>query len=356
MSDVHFIKRVILVFAMANLLACGSSSDPIQNQPPPVAGLQRIPPDKLVPEPKASCDDLRSYVANSISDLILNDSGYGFCPDCVLAIDGSEGLAAVVAVADAIVTPGFFEDVTGTNNQEAGVDELDLVAADQAGNFYTLDGRHLVVANGLPPENLREIANLELDNQAFPDGLLFDEPNGRLIVAMSGYSPFDFLPALSLIAPGFPTVELLFIDVTVPSNPVIERRLMLEGFRLAARKIDDRVHLVSHFTPALPESVITDEGLLALQSEYHNLPEGDPGRDALAQDIRDRVSELIAATDARSFVPSVRTREGDGEYVDVTQANCADVAVPDVSLSYALTTVASIDSDGSNSGYIIRGQ
>ena len=344
-------KKCVGALVLGTLLtACGSGGsddstlDPVP-PPPPQSGLQSTPADKLVPA-KVSCDDVRDYVAESIANLLLDDTVYTACSDCLATTDPSAGFG----VADSSAGADFFESVTGSNNQEAGVDELDQVAADSNGNIFTLDGQHLVVVNGLPPENLSEIGNLKLSDGGFPEGLLYDSQSARLVIAMSGFSPFE-VAGLSLTAPvSYATVELLFVDVSDPSNPIIDRRLMVEGFRLAARKIDDRVHLVSHFSPGLPREVFESPELDELLENFRTLAEDDPARDTVAQEVRDLLSNLLLPIEGQSFLPRVWSANGADPYQDITVADCSDVSVPEVSMSFALTTVVSADVDGTDIG------
>lgn len=349
MLDFKVSRIALLVFSVLLLSACGSGSD-TDVIPAPVLGLQPTPVDKLIPRQKSSCDQVRDYVSTSLADNYLLDGVSRYCIACLASTDGSQALDSATS-SDSVSSAGFFESVTGTNNQEAGVDELDAVATSEAGVFYTLDGRHLVIAQGLPPAELREIASLNFGEDVYPEGLLFDADNQRLVVAATGFSPFEPISFDNLIAPAsYPTTELFFVDVQDPSNPVIDGRLMLDGFRLAVRKIDDRVHLVSHFTPAIPPEILASDQLWAWIEEYRALAEDDSARDSLEGDIRGLIDDIFADTDGRSFVPSVRLQQGAGELVDVTNADCSDVAIPDVSLSYALTTVLSINTDSSSLG------
>jgi uncharacterized secreted protein with C-terminal beta-propeller domain len=306
--------------------------------------LRPTPTEKLELTQIASCDAVKDYVSASVADLILN-SGYPACPDCILTAAGSPRVE--LAAADA----GSFSEVTGTNTQESGVDELDLVEADQLGNFYILDGGYLVVANGLPPAALREIGKLALGEAGHPHGLLLDEANARLVVVLSGRSLVEPANA-GLLAPEIwaePALELLFVDVADPSNPVVARRLSVEGFHIAGRRIGSRVHIVSHFTPVMPAEITGSAELADLQQRHADVLAGGAGdADALAQAIRDTVATLVAATDGREYAPELWLQEGADAPVRVSDPACGNIATPDLSMPFALTMVTSVDSDGGN--------
>ena len=310
---------------------------------PPVTALVSTPTEMLELQRPASCDALQSYVSESVADLVLNN-GFVDCINCEITLAQGAPVEAGLGTDAA-----SFDTFTGTNNQERGVDELDIVDADENGNFYLIDGNHLVVANGLPPKDLREIASLDLSRAGRPEGLVLDPVNQRLVVLLSEIAWFGPAPVSALTPfPTNPVTRLLFVDVRDPANPVIDRRLQIKGFKIAVRRIGNRVHVVSHYTPVMPPILSTDAQLVDLQQQYRDaLAAGDDGDD-IASDIRARVDTLVAGTDSADYLPGLMAKEEGGEYTDVTAPNCADVAYPDVPMRIALTTVTSLDSDGNN--------
>ena len=138
----------------------------------------------------ASCDALQSYISESVAELVLNN-GFVDCINCAVTL--AEGAPVEAGLG---TDAASFDTFTGTNNQERGVDELDIVEADENGNFYLIDGNHLVVANGLPPADLREIASLDLSNAGRPEGLVLDPVNQRLVVLLSEIAWFEPVPLL----------------------------------------------------------------------------------------------------------------------------------------------------------------
>lgn len=351
-------KPVFFLAAAVALHGCGSGgygptdpTDPIDNDPGPLSLLQ-TPAEKLQLTQSTSCEAIKDYVSRSISDLILN-SGYPVCPDCTLTVAGLPlvELADAGSVSTAAASAASFDEVTGTNTQESGVDELDRIDADAAGNFYILDGRHLVVANGLPPAELRKVAELDLSSIGQPQGLMLDKAKAQLVIVLTGRAAI--IPVIdSLVAPEIwtdPVVQLLFVDVSDPGNPTIDRRLFIDGFRIAARRIDSRVHLVSHFTPIMPVDVVGNDELLDLQRQHADALAGGPGNvDELAQAIRDMVATLVAATNGEDYVPEIWLQDGEADPVRLTDPTCGTVAIPDVSMPFALTVVTSVDTDGTN--------
>lgn len=329
--------------ALILLAACSNSGgDKSSAGPGPVAELVSTPPAQLALKNETSCDAFKSYVSDSIADLVLH-IGVIPCPSCVVAAGGGVGLAAAPGTDAA-----SFEAFTGTNNQEQGVDELDQIEADAAGNFYLIDGRHLVIANGLPPTDLREIASLELKQGGYLEGLVLDPQSKRLVVVASDFSFFEPISS-SILPPSKPTTELLFVDVADPANPVVDRRLSIEGFKLAVRRVGNRIHVVAHSTPAIPVGIVDNPRLLDLRERLADAIASDDARarEILTSDIRGLVDTLVATTDASDYLPDVILRAG-GQDTHIGSPICADVAVPDVTMPLALTSVTSVDSDGTN--------
>lgn len=329
---------IATVMAAALLAGCGSGGGS-GNSEANVALLEATPREKLTPTATASCDALKSYVSESIAESMLR-TGWGGCPSCIVPMLEGAPLAADGAGADRF---------TGTNNQEAGVDELDRVEAGQDGFFYLLDGRHLVIARASPATELREVGHLELTRTGYPTGLILDETNNRLVVAVADHSKARPSP-VAAIAPdhGYePVVELLFIDVLDRTQPVVDRRFAIEGYSMTVRRIGQRVHLASHFTPLTPQAIFADEPLRRLQETYFSLTERDSNRGReLEAEIRTRVAALIVPIDAGEFLPERRIARGDGLYEAIPDPTCDDVATPDVSMGYALTSITSVDTDG----------
>ncbi|MEE8306771.1 MAG: beta-propeller domain-containing protein [Gammaproteobacteria bacterium] len=339
------ISIVAASFCLAMTLAgCGGSGDGgPSSPPPPTTGLLKTPLSQLELRQRASCAALKSFTSQSIADSIVN-GGYTLCPQCAV------GLAGGAAVINTLAPEGF-DDITGTNNQESGVDELDRVEADARGFLYALDGSYLVVADATPPAGLNEIANLKLSDEAVAvEGMVLDEQNQRLVIVLSRLSPFEPL-ALSFAPQPYyePATELLFVDVSNPAAPVVDDGLILEGYELALRRIGSRAHLVSHFTPLIPEVVLTDTELNDLQEQLVDIDAGGPGdRATVEADIRARVATLIAATDGSDYAPALWRQDAGGAYVKVAQPGCGNVAIPDVSMPFALTTVMSVNTNGDN--------
>jgi hypothetical protein len=337
-------KTAVVVLALigCSLAGCGGSSSEEGMPDRAVQGLVSTPQEKLELKEPQSCSAFNQFVTNAVTGSFVN-GGLVRCRDCLITFAG--GAAAQPTLG---TDQQSFDRFTDTNNQEAGVDELDQIDTDANGYFYLIDGTQLVVANGLPPTDLRAVAKLELG--PYVDGLVLDPVNHRLVIARREFGPVPTGiagPAM-LWAPMNPLTELLFVNVANPAAPVIERRLEIEGFTVAVRRVGSRVHLVTHATPFIPVPLVNDERLATLREDLANAPQDGELAERITEDIRRRVAALVASTDPLDYLPNLAVSTGAQAFTDVTPANCGNVAIPDVASRLALTAVTSVDSDGTD--------
>ena len=152
------IRHLLPVLVMA-LAAC-SSDDP--NEPASPASVV-TPKSKLVARNFEGCEAYRRYFADSLLRQILQ--GNGGCWGCEVGIAATDTGAPSPMGPEAGNAAGpasGFQDVTGTNTQEAGIDEADLIEADERGYFYIARGREILVVDALPAESMNIVAGLQL--------------------------------------------------------------------------------------------------------------------------------------------------------------------------------------------------
>jgi uncharacterized secreted protein with C-terminal beta-propeller domain len=328
--------------------ACSGSDTEEPDSPQPLVSTPRF---QLALEQAQSCAEVADYVAESIADEFIN-VGILDCPGCRI-VQPQESFTDQGAVTAA----DSFDSYTGTNTQEEGVDEPDFVETDANGNFYLIDGHYVVVANGLPPNQLGQIGRLEIDADLNVEGLLLDPDNQRLVVVLS--ERYFYGPVATMFAPvpWNPVTELLFVDVSDPANPVVDRRMKIQGYRLSARRIGDRVHLVTHWTPIIPVFVAHDAELLELRDRLSTaIATGGARRDEIESEIRDRVDSLVATIEVHELLPEVSTAAAASSFAPAISQQCANVAAPRVPVALALTSITSVDTDGSaiNSLHIVN--
>ncbi len=208
-------------------------------------------------------------------------------------------------------TPGAIEgqDYSGTNTQEAGVDEGDIVET---------DGVHVYVANS---DGLRIVSVTDATVVAepqLPQGshqLLLD--GDRLVVVTSSWG-------------GAPDTIVSLFDVGDPANPALLRRSHLEGGVVATRSVDGVARLVI--------TTSFDQRLPFVQPDRFGLDEDS----ALA-----RNKEIIAESTVEDWLPRWFDEDADGGFGPMSQVlPCETVAAPPEFAGLGLTWIGSIDVNG----------
>ncbi|HSP28110.1 MAG TPA: beta-propeller domain-containing protein [Ilumatobacteraceae bacterium] len=215
------------------------------------------------------------------------------------------------AVPESAPAPGAVEgqDYSGTNTQEVGVDEGDIVET---------DGDHVYVANS---DGLRVVAVADADVVAEPElpqgshQLLLD--GDRRVVATSSWG-------------GSPDPIVSLFEVADPANPDLLRRSHLEGGVVATRSVDGVARLV-----------ITT-------SFDQRLPFVQPARFGLDEDSAlARNKEIIAESTVQDWLPRWFDEDAEGGFGPMSQVlPCETVAAPPEFAGLGLTWIGSIDVNG----------
>lgn len=172
---------------------------------------------------------------------------------------GGPALAEDAAVEDA----GGDEDFSGTNVQEAGVDEADAVKT--SGDFIykvgavrggerSSDGALADCAYRLSvvedrADGLTLVASVELEPLAITPEAMFVHGDVLLLygsadVIYEDDAASDEYPTYAHCGAGEPATIVLTFDVADPTAPVLLRREIIEGSYVSARKVDSYAYLV----------------------------------------------------------------------------------------------------------------
>lgn len=239
----------------------------------------------------------------------------GFVPDTAtagrLSADGSPATAAA-------------DGGTGTNTQEAGVDEPDVAKTDGRLVVRLVDGRRVLltdVSGGAP----RELGSWRLPSGTYADGLLLVDDHVLVTVQRSlgfvddvfdGRTPDRVLPGTQRPE----STDVYDLDVSDPAAPVLDGHTSWKGRRVSLVEHDGVVRLVT--SAGLPD-----------------LPFVRPGLGGLSPDeATARNKQVVAATTGEDWLPTVatdgRTRPGPG---------CADVLHPPGSVGTDAVTVSTFE-------------
>lgn len=233
-----------------------------------------------------------------------------------------EGVASADAASGSAAPVG----AGGTNVQEAGVDEPDLV--ERVGDLLVTGTggvvRVLDVAGSVPVE----LGSLEV--APWGDlGLLAVGP-GRVVAL--GHADVG-VPASrgtddARIVPGFQQrVTVTLVDLTDPTAPRRASRLEVDGSLVQARAVDGVLRLATRSTPPMVDVWAG----------------GEPADDA---ELQQRLDEGWASTTLQDWLPSVTTVAPDGSRTSTALVPCERVGVPTSFAGLGVLTLSTLDANG----------
>ncbi len=349
-------RRVCLVLSSSLLLAScgGGNGDPAPVDPGP--GVKRTPTERLALKTfQADCGDFLDYAADALTEQFLTPvfcSGLidGPCP--VFAAEGPPPPGMPLPPPSATPAPGAGapnldgEDSgdpdrgSGTNTQEQGVDEADIVKVDAAGNLYVLANNKLSIVDAYPPQNLGQAALATLDfsqlegGSFYADDFFLDEAADRAVVLGDRYNGFEAL------------ARTLVVDVSNPQAPTVVSTLGVDGVGLASRRIGSRVHRVSTYNIPAPSWFWDDAALSELREDWYDAQSrnGTNAAAQIKQQVRSRIDDRVLADGAQSYLPRVY-EDANGPTIPLP---CDAISHPEVTTALGMIVIESFDTDGRN--------
>ncbi|MDA3040957.1 MAG: beta-propeller domain-containing protein, partial [Actinomycetota bacterium] len=235
---------------------------------------------------------------------------------------GAERNTAVAeaGAADGAAAPAEGGDFTGTNVQEAGVDEPDLVKTDGTRMVVTAGGKlRILDVSGATPTLVRTV-ELPADQWATDLFLIGD----RVLLTTSGwtevaFSSRDAMPRWG----GTPTTRIIEVDL---STGTIGRILEFEGSQLSAREIDGTIRFV----------------LSASMGQFPFLFPSNPEAEESAKMAN---QDLLRKSTIDQWLPSYRLLE-DGNVVEQGRlVGCERFHLPGEFSGFGTVAVLTVDAD-----------
>ncbi len=228
-------------------------------------------------------------------------------------------------------------DYSGTNNQEAGVDEADNVKTDGY-HLYAINGNRLHIFAVPTFGQLQPVSETTLEGH--PNQMLLDKDANRAVV-------FSLIEAHKLpqTHPLFeklgkhgedrwywrvPEVgKVTVLDITDRAAPKVDREFYYEGYYQTARRIGSSVRMASYATLDRPE-------LWSWYEVYR-----DHGAARAKQWVASRVNALSLA----DLIPQIyaRTQGGQLESRSLTQSSCSSFLRPSDSHARGISSIMSFD-------------
>lgn len=301
----------LFLAGVASLSACKGGPDaPIDPTARPEARLRRM----------ADCDDLRGELVQRVTEMLVQNRystrGGWLAEDGVAAAeDGASGDSAGGAAPPT--------DFTGTNNQEAGVDELDLVKNDGE-HLYIAQDRALHIVKSWPADQTAKLATLELDGWAA--GLFQVDPDTLVVIAQVYGEEIGISGDMAWRA----IVRMTTVDVSDRAAPKVVRSVDLDGSLVDARMIDGAVTFVASQWIDVPQSlwdVVWDEDstLPAYPEDYDDTAAWEAAQAEARAILQPQVEAALAGIDLDDLLPQWRTDAG---AAFETMHECADLYAP----------------------------
>ena len=291
-----------------------------------IPGTERLAPPAAAVElvPFEDCDDLLQwYVDEALPE--VGPYGLSDWPMAMptASIAGSEMGTRVQGLARDASAP-VENSGTGTNVQEAGVDEPDRAKTDGRVVVH-VRGNDLVVTDVTGPE-AREVGTVGLPRDLGDADLLLSGDTVTVIGpeqvrgGWGGPMPID---GLSRIMPFYPVVErsrLLEVSITDPATPRIVSDQSFGGALLSARQYDGTVRVVLSTTEPLVDFV-------------------QPNRGRTRKEAAEENRQILRDSTIDDWLPTVSTGDGPAEPL----VDCADVRHPATGAGYGTLTVVTLD-------------
>ena len=266
-----------------------------------------------------SCDDLLGYAKAHAAPFV---TAYGFGrPVGVGGVVQTPGAPAPAAGAQAPVsTRQQGVDYSGTNVQEEGVDEPDVVKTNGTTLFAVeSDQLEAVAVGGASPKLLD---TLKLDGGWSHELLL--SGTHLLVLSRGGYwiEPLPAQPAL-MPMPRVSSSTLTEVDVSDPAALKVVRTLTLDGAYLDARMIGSTVRVVSSSPMPIELPYVT--------------PSSGSAKDVSGAEAANRA--VVASSRVSAWLPTYRL----GKQPTRSLVSCRDVRRPPIFSGLGLLTVTTLD-------------
>lgn len=193
--------------------------------------------------------ELRSYLIDQLAKSVTPAA----LQDRLTDINAEAGLQA----AD----PAIY---SGTNLQEAGVDESDTIKTD--GNYlFIADEDKVRIVSAVPPQSMRLVHTIVVDGPVHAlylnEGLLsvlYRVTDGE-ITPLNQEEPSIGI-GLPYWMPAQEKTGILLMDVTEPASPHTIKEIHIDGYLVSSRLTRGKLHAVTQFIPMLPHIDIWYDG------------------------------------------------------------------------------------------------
>ncbi|MPZ61969.1 MAG: hypothetical protein GEU93_11875 [Propionibacteriales bacterium] len=296
-------------------------------------------------EPFSDCEQVRSWYVDAMLPHVTAwglEGQYG-------AMAAAEDAMVAAPLAAAAERQGSDElgrttgnGATGTNVQEAGVDEPDI-AKTNGDIVVSLDRRDLVVTD-VTGDRPRELSRLTLPGRAHPKELLLV---GDRVVAL-GSSGYGVLPRpMPLVDRPLPHprpigTTITTVDLSDPTRPALAHSERVDGNLVSSREHDSSVRIVVSATPHLPFVTPDYRKFRDLRDtrDFRGFRRGQGWREA-ERAARAENRRIVRETDLADWLPRHRTMEPGAESEPLL--DCGDIRHPKTTSGVGTIAVLTMD-------------
>ena len=280
-------------------------------------------------QPVASCDELLEHYQDEALKLVGPygwEFGYGSTTSTTRvrvlgrldAMDGAveRRLATAPPVAKSPQTSTSVNSDTGTNVQEAGVDEPDVVKTD--GDLLVRIQGATLTTYDVTGEQTEELSQITLEDFGHGEILL----SGDTVVALGDDGSRPSRQSLEYYAEPTQATKVVSVDIGDPGTPEVTQSVALDTGLVSARQHGSAVRLV------------TQAGLPELDFVR---PNGRKG----VKTARQANERVVLETTLADWIPSYSVDGGAPEQL----ADCADMAIPKKELGLDTMNVVGFEAD-----------
>jgi uncharacterized secreted protein with C-terminal beta-propeller domain len=272
-----------------------------------------------------TCSDTQDYIA----DIVLNQAlsyRYSYYGGWDMALEDSG------AEADSSGNESAPTDYTTTNNQEEGVDEIDLVKTD--GQYlYIAQDRALHIVDSWPVEDAEKVATVQLDG--WSQGLFLH--GDTVVVASQVYDS------------SFYGTQYTFFDVSDRTNPIETRTIQIDGYQADARLVGDDMYFVLNHWLNLPQEawdIMWDDSLGLPEVDWNLTDEAleldmDTKREEARLILEPVIDSMVAAWNIDELLPQMKDSAGSGTFEPMY--DCNEIYRPGTVSQYNMLSLFHVD-------------
>ena len=213
-----------------------------------------------------SNEELAAYLKDQFSKSVSTDYPYALAERTsgnAGATDAIDGAGSSEGASYDAPSANDFDNYTGTNLQEAGVDESDVMKTDGSYLYIAVNDTVTVASTANP---MTVVSTIKVNGTV--DSMYLYK---QMLVLL--YSPLNYggTPWLDSVTTDIASIGIAywipvqaktgvaFYDITDPSDPGEIKSIEADGYLVSSRRIENHLHIVQQFLPDLPAPYLLED-------------------------------------------------------------------------------------------------